>query len=310
MLHARARCLRGDHKVDLAGIRTIGLRLFVATGVLLAGWNAAPVQASDPPWIARGSRGMVATDSPHASAVGLEILRAGGNAVDATVAISFALGVTRPYSTGMGGGGFMIARFADGRIYVQDFRETAPGRATHDMYVRGATEAGRGAPASQYGHRAVGVPGVVAGRCEALTRHGTMSMKRLLAPAIRLAREGFPVDAHYVKTTKEMLETYDRYPALKASCPYVFKTHLVEGRPRNEGKILSQPALARLLEGIAEGGAEFFYRGPVAAAIAREMRRHGGLISESDLAGYRVREREAIRTSYRGFEIPVRQKVG
>ncbi|MCH7592253.1 MAG: gamma-glutamyltransferase [Planctomycetes bacterium] len=303
MLQGDIRRVRGNRDVGSAGIRTLAPRLLVAMVSLLAGSHFARVQASDPPWIARGSRAMVATDSPHASAVGREILRAGGNAIDATVAISFALGVTRPYSTGMGGGGFMIARLADGRFYVQDFRETAPGGATPDMYTRGAADDGSRVPPSQYGHLAVGVPGLVAGRCDALARHGTMPLKRLLAPAIRLAREGFPVDAHYVETTTKMRKVYDRYPALKVSCPYVLKTHLVEGRLPSVGKILSQPALARLLEGIAEGGAEFFYRGPVAAAIAREMRRHGGLITESDLAGYRVRERKPIRTSYRGFEI-------
>ena len=272
----------------------------LALTALFAAMFAVSSPASDPAWIARGSQGMVATDSPHASAVGREILEAGGNAIDATVAVSFALGVTRPYSTGMGGGGFMIARMADGRYFVQDFRERAPAAATHDMYARRG-EGGRSL--SQYGHLAAGVPGLVAGRCEALARHGTMPLKRVLAPAIRLARDGFPVDAHYVETSIEMAGVYERYPELKKSCSYVFKTHLFEGQSPSVGKNLSQPALARLLEGISRGGAEFFYRGPVAAAIAAEMRRHGGLITESDLAGYRVTEREPIRTSYRGFEI-------
>ena len=144
MLHGVGRRVRCKRDVGLAGIHTLAPGLLVVTASLLAGSHSARVRAADPPWIARGSRAMVAADSPHASAVGREILRAGGNAIDATVAISFALGVTRPYSTGVGGGGFMIARLANGRVYVQDFRETAPSRATADMYVRAAAQAGGG----------------------------------------------------------------------------------------------------------------------------------------------------------------------
>ena len=276
--------------------------LAVVVCVVLA-LPASMLCASDPPWIARGPKAMVATDSPHASAAGLEILEAGGNAIDASVAVSFALAVTRPYSTGLGGGGFMIARFADGRIFVQDFRETAPAAATADMYTRDVARRRYALSPSRYGHRAAGVPGVVAGRCAALAKYGTLPLKRVVAPAIRLAREGYPVDKHYVKATKELLAVYERNKTLAQSCSYVYKTHLLEGRLHSVGQTLSQPALARLLEGIAEGGAAFFYRGPVADAIALEMENHGGLITRSDLAGYRVRIREPIRSTYRDFAI-------
>jgi len=263
--------------------------------------SQAPALAQSTPWIVKGERGVVAADCPHASQVGADILRAGGNAIDAATAVSFALSVTRPQSTGVGGGGFLIARFADGRVFVQDFRETAPAAATANMFVRAAERSPQGASPAVYGHLAVGVPGLVAGRCQALALHGTMPLDKVIAPAVKLARDGFPIDQHYVESAAEIRKVYESHPELKETCGYVWRTHLADGRPRNVGETLVQPQLARLLETIAREGPEGFYRGPVAQAIAEEMRRHGGLITEQDLADYRVKSREPLRFRYRDF---------
>jgi gamma-glutamyltranspeptidase/glutathione hydrolase len=246
---------------------------------------------------------MVATDSPHASQIGADILKAGGNAVDAAVAVSFALAVVRPQSTGLGGGGFMIVRFADGRVVVQDARETAPAAATPDLFEKAAAKHPNGPAPSRYGHLAVAVPGLVAGRCQALSAYGTIPLSRALAPAIRLAKQGFPVDQHYVESVRTVLGVYQEHPTLKQSCSYVYRTHARGGKVPEPGDTLIQPELGRLLEGIAEGGPEFFYRGPVAKAIAQAMDQRDGVMTAKDLAEYRVLSREPIRSTYRTYEL-------
>lgn len=261
--------------------------------------------ASDPPWIARGKQGMVASDSEYASKAGVEILKEGGNAVDAAVAVSFALGVVRPYSTGPGGGGFMIARFADGRVVVQDFRETAPEHFRENTFVQAKKKYPNRPPLSRYGHFAIGVPGLVAGRCQALEKYGSksISLKRALAPAIRLADEGFPVDKNFVDTTTKLLEDYQKYPSLKKSGEYIYNTHLNGGKLFKVGDILKQPNLSRLFHGIAAFGPDFFYRGPISLAIVNEIEQNHGLMSRLDLSEYQVREREPIVSTYRDFQI-------
>ncbi len=273
------------------------IAVFLLTGVL------PTVSADSPAWIARGARGLVAADSKHASEAGVEMLRAGGNAIDAAVATSFALAVTRPYSTGLGGGGFMIARFADGRVVVQDFRETAPAAATSDMFVKASAADPKGPSPSEFGHLAVAVPGLVAGRCQALSQFGTLPLKRVLDPAIRLAKAGYPVDDDYVKNARTVLDHYNAHPSLKESCPNVFRVYLGEGRLPEPGHTLLQPQLARLLEEIAANGPDFFYKGPIAQAIARSMREHGGIITERDLADYQPRLREPLITAYRDYKL-------
>jgi gamma-glutamyltranspeptidase/glutathione hydrolase len=281
-------------------MRKCALLLLAVTAPIAA---VSVAGGADPPWIARGVNGIVASDSAQASEAGIGILESGGNAVDAAAAVSFALAVTRPYSTGLGGGGFMIARFADGRIVVQDFRETAPSAATPEMYVD-AAKAGIGGPVrSQVGYLAVAVPGLVAGRCQALAQFGTMPLAQVIVPAAQLAKAGFPVDGHYVEATRKVLKLYERNPPLKESCSYVYETHLRRGRLRAVGERLVQPQLGGLLEGIARSGPNFFYHGPVAEAIAREMKTHGGILTEKDLASYQVRRREPVRSTYREYEI-------
>jgi len=261
------------------------------------------VDAEPAPFMASGRNGMVASDSHYASLAGIEILQAGGNAVDAAVATSFALGVTRPYSTGLGGGGFLIARFADGRLLTVDYRETAPSLARADMYDR-AIDAGAGsANPSRYGYLAVAVPGLLAGQCEVLELHGTMPLRRVLQPAIRLAESGYAVDENYVTGAENLVKKYEKDPTLKRSCAYVYRQYLGSGNPPKVGDRLCQPELARLLKGIGEGGADFFYRGPVASAIERVMKEHGGLVTADDLSGYRVKHRRPIVIEYRDYQI-------
>ncbi len=261
------------------------------------------LRAEDPPWIAVGTQGMVASDSADASQAGLEILKAGGNAMDAATAISFALGVTRPYSTGVGGGGFTIVRQADGAVTVLDYREVAPAEATRDMYVSPAAGGKLRRNPSRNGHLAVAVPGLIAGRCAALKRFGTMPLARTLRPSIRLAREGFAVDDHYVNSCRDTLAQYARDPSLRESCGFVYRVHLNDGRLRKVGERLTQPALARFLEALASQGPDLFYKGEVARAIEQEMVRNGGVLRATDLANYRVVDRKAITGTYRGHTI-------
>ena len=265
-----------------------------------------PIRANpprDPEWIARGKSEMVAADSEYASKAGLAMLEAGGNAIDAAVAVSFALAVTRPYSTGLGGGGFMIARMSDGTIIVQDFREIAPAASTPDMFIKAkAAQPARPSP-SEFGYLAVAVPGLVAGRCQALAQWGTMPLAKALQPAINLARNGFPVDDDYVRTAKELLEIYEKNPSLKESCGYVYRTHLGGGNLPRIGDKLVQPELARLLESLASNGPDFFYRGPVAADIVLAMKKYGGVISEKDLADYRPAILAPYTSSYHEYKL-------
>ncbi len=260
------------------------------------------VLPADAPWIARGTKGMVASDSRYASRAGLEMLQQGGNAIDAAVATSFALAVTRPYSTGLGGGGFMIARFADGRVIVQDFRETAPAAATPGMYAKPAGDEPRPSP-SEFGHLAVAVPGVVAGRCQALAQWGTLPLNRVLEPAAKLALSGFPIDADYLRHIQEIIPIYTKHSSLRTSCNYVYETHLFGGRTVEAGEVLRQPALGGLLYALGAGGADWFYKGPVAKAIARDMQRHGGIITEADLAAYQPKLREPLLATYRDYKL-------
>jgi len=247
--------------------------------------TAGSTSGEAPAWLARGKHGMVASDSAEASRIGRDILRSGGNAVDAAVAVSFALAVARPYSTGPGGGAFTIVRFRNGRVFTQDCRERASRAATADMYSASPPRHGD-PPASNYGHRAVAVPGLVAGRCRLLERAGSMPLAEVIEPAVTLAEKGAVVDEHFKKAIDGTARRYEQYPRLRKTCPYVYRTMLREGRLPKVGDIIRRPALARLLRAIADGGPEFFYKGPVAKAVDAHMRSHGGLVTKVDLAEY------------------------
>ncbi|UCF32625.1 MAG: gamma-glutamyltransferase [Phycisphaerales bacterium] len=260
-------------------------------------------RGEQPAWLAEGRHAMVASDSAEASQAGLDILKAGGNAIDAAAATSFALGVTRPYSTGLGGGGFMIIRFVGGRTVVLDYRETAPARASAEMFVEARKRGGITEYPSRYGYLAAAVPGVLAGQHRALSQFGTFDLARAVAPAIRLAESGFEIDQHFVASSREVLKTYEKHPDLKETSPFIWKKYLGGGALPKPGDRLIQPELAKLLREVAEHGPPFFYQGPVAEAIDQAMRRHGGVMTMADLGRYEVRQREALRVTYRGHEI-------
>jgi gamma-glutamyltranspeptidase/glutathione hydrolase len=230
---------------------------------------------------------VVSTDS-LASAAGLAVLREGGNAIDAAVAVHFALAVVYPQAGNLGGGGFMIVRTADGREATLDFRERAPLAARRDMYVEEDEEVGA---SSRTGHLAAGVPGSVAGMVKAHRRFGRLPWDRLLEPARRLAADGFPVSKRLHDALTAQVERVDRFPATAA----IF---LPDGLPPARGTVLRQPDLARSLDAISDSGADVFYRGWIADSVVAEMERGGGLISKRDLEEYRAIWRRPIVIQY------------
>jgi gamma-glutamyltranspeptidase/glutathione hydrolase len=259
-----------------------------------------PADGISPRWSYRGqarvteaAAAMVVSGSPIASAVGRDILRQGGNAIDAAVAVGFALAVVHPEAGNLGGGGFMIIRQADGTTRALDYRETAPSRATRDMYL---DSLGQPTERSVTGHLAAGVPGAVAGLTAAQAKLGRLPLTTVIAPAIRLAREGFEVDRFRSRSIASDSERLALFPASRAS-------FLPDGAPPAPGTILKQPDLAATLEAIRDGGSDGFYRGRTADLIVAEMVRGGGLISAADLAGYRAIWRDPIQLRYRGYTI-------
>ncbi len=243
----------------------------------------------------RARHAMVGSTDEHASEAGLEILRAGGNAIDAAVAVGFALAVTHPAAGNLGGGGFMVIRLADGRQTVIDYREAAPGRATRDMYLDA-----NGEPVperSRVGALAAGVPGSVAGLARAQQRYGRLPLARVMAPAIALARDGFEVSWALSDSLATAQPLLSRFP----ESVRVF--YGPDGTAPLPGDRLTQPDLARTLELIAQQGPDAFYKGPIADLIVAEMERSGGLITKDDLAAYAPRERDPIVGTYRGYQI-------
>ena len=238
------------------------------------------------------ARGMIASNSALASAAGVEMLRRGGNAVDAAVATGFALAVAYPVAGNLGGGGFMVIHFARGRSAALDFRETAPAAATRDMYLG---PDGEPTDKSRVGPLAVGVPGSVAGLTAALHRYGRLPLATVMGPAIRLAERGFAVDSAMWRSLVSDSAKLARYAADSPFMP--------GGRPLALGTQVLQPDLARTLHRIARQGASGFYRGEVAARVGDEMRRGGGLVTPVDLANYRPIWRRPLRTTYRGYAV-------
>lgn len=235
---------------------------------------------------------MVTSNARLASEAGRDILRQGGNAVDAAVAVGFALAVTHPEAGNLGGGGYMVIRMADGRAAALDYREVAPLAATRDMYVG---PDGKLTNRSVVGPLASGVPGSVAGLTEALKKYGTMTLAQVMQPAIHLASDGFVVDSEIARS---IANNRDRIAPWAGAAVF-----LPNGEVPAVGTVLRQPALARTLSLIAERGADAFYRGPIADSIAAEMRRDGGIITKEDLARYQPVWREPVRATYRGYTI-------
>jgi gamma-glutamyltranspeptidase/glutathione hydrolase len=269
--------------------RLVACALAIAFAVIPSWAGAATINP-----IATGRTGMVASATPLATEIGLEILRKGGNAVDAAVATAFALGVAEPAASGLGGGGFILIRLADGKIGFIDYREMAPKAATPTMYLG---PDGKVIPNSTtVGHLAVGVPGTLAGLNMALTRYGTMSLRQVMAPSIALAERGYAVPKTMAGLIKDNIEKLNRFPAAKA-------IYTKDGLPYEEGDRIVLKDLAKSYRLIASGGLNVFYRGEIADAIAAEMRRGRGLITKEDLAAYQPKMREPVRSTYRGYEI-------
>lgn len=276
----------------------------VMSFTIVAGANAVPTQAppvsygvdSDTFHPVKAQHGMVASVDAMATQVGVEILRQGGNAVDAAVAVGFALAVTHPQAGNLGGGGFMLLRTASGRATAIDFREMAPGHASRDMFLD--KQGNADSKLSLTSHLASGTPGTVAGLALAAQKYGTLPLSTLLAPAIKLARDGIPVNdalADDLKTYgKEVLITHPNSKAI---------FYKPDGTPWQKGDRLVQKNLAHSLQLIARQGPDAFYKGEIADEIAGEMAQHGGLINKADLAAYRAVERTPVSGTYRGYEV-------
>ncbi len=240
----------------------------------------------------RARHAMVVSREPHATDAGVAVLQSGGNAVDAAVAIGFALAVTHPSAGNIGGGGFMLIRLADGRSTFLDFRERAPSRATRDMYLG---PGGKPTRDSLAGWRAPGVPGTVRGLEYAAKKYGRKPWAEVLAPAVALAAKGFPVSYGLARSLAAS--------KLLAQFPESRRVFQGDGRHYEPDELLVQPDLARTLERIARHGAADFYEGETARRFAAAMSEHGGLITIEDLEGYAVVERKPLTGSYRGYQI-------
>ncbi|MGU3629098.1 gamma-glutamyltransferase [Comamonas sp. C24C] len=239
--------------------------------------------------------GMVASEQELATQIGVDILKAGGNAVDAAVAVGFALAVALPNAGNIGGGGFMMVHDAkSGKDIALDFREVAPRGASRTMYLDADGKVIDGK--SLHTHYAVGVPGTVAGMTHALSRWGSMPLARVMAPAIALADKGYPVSVTLAKTLEQEKKQMGRWPATQA----VFWKN---GTPLQTGERLVQKDLAQSLRLISQQGAKAFYQGAIAQKIAAEMAPHANAITLQDLRDYKVAEREPVRGSYRGYQI-------
>jgi len=241
----------------------------------------------------RFSQAAVVSQDKIASRVGADVLRRGGDAVDAAVATAFALAVVHPAAGNIGGGGFLVFRSASGEAVAYDFRETAPTAATATMFLRNGKY---DFELHHNSHISVGIPGTVAGLHLAWKERGKLSWKELVQPAIELARDGFVVSDGLAKSLKSALPVLTNHPASAAQ-------FTKGGRPIAPGEMLKQPDLARTLQRIADEGPAGFYEGETADLVEKEMRAHGGLITREDLKNYRAKRREPIRGTYRGCEI-------
>ncbi|MEC9048563.1 MAG: gamma-glutamyltransferase [Planctomycetota bacterium] len=244
--------------------------------------------------VARGAHGVVVTQDPHATQVGLRILEDGGNAVDAAVAVALTLAVTHPQAGNLGGGGFFVYRTLGGEVTTIDFRERAPKSATRDMYLRddGSVDNDK----VQLGVTAAGVPGSPAGLLHALQKFGTKNLAEVAAPAIRYAREGVAVDRHLAAALYSKRGKLGRF----ASTREVF---FRDGAPLKQGDVLVQTDLAETLARFASEGRRGFYEGETAARLAAHMARDGGFVTTDDMRAYVATEREPVRTNYRGYEV-------
>ncbi len=282
------RQARGSHHLTA---KARGEKCRLAIGILLITFSCAAAQAG-PFQPAYARKAMVVTAESHATDIGVDVLRNGGNAVDAAVAVGLALAVTEPNAGNLGGGGFMLIRLANGRSTFIDFRERAPAAAGRDMYL---DDSGNATDQSRVGYRAVAVPGTVRGFEFALKKYGTKKWKALVAPAERLARDGFAV-------TWDLAESLGHSERL-AKFPSSAKIFRNRDRAFRLGDALRQRDLANTLKRLAENGPDEFYRGRTARLIAADMKANNGLIDLADLERYQPTERQALKGTYGEFEL-------
>jgi gamma-glutamyltranspeptidase/glutathione hydrolase len=256
-------------------------------------YRSDPSKQIDPATVGTGKHFLAVSESPAASQVGRDMLAAGGNAVDAAVALAFALAVTHPTAGNIAGGGFAVVRTGPGKAVALDFREVAPSAATADMYL---DKDGNPTDRSLHGDLAVGVPGSVAGLWELHHRLGKKPWKAVVAPAIALARDGFEVD-------EKLHQAIAALAPLLAKSPASAALWLPGGVARAAGDRVTNPELAAALGRIAERGPDGFYKGETAAAIVAEMKAGGGIITAEDLAKYKPIWRDPLRFSYRGYSV-------
>ena len=289
--------------LSLSTARALGLAfLLTLSGLCAAAWTSAPPPTPDAPSAAPApipeyaENGMVVSAKRRASAAGVAMLRKGGNAVDAAVATGFALAVVHPYAGNLGGGGFMVIRQPDGSVTTIDHREDAPSGATQDVYLDDEGNAVR--ERSRRGYLASGVPGTVAGLLKALDEHGTLDRETVMAPAIRMAAEGFPLPHSLAEDLNSRYETFAEFPATK--------TYFTKGRADRRyraGEMFVQADLAATLRRIRDQGRDGFYEGKTADLIARQFQENGGLLDRQDLAEYRAVERAPVTATSRGYEV-------
>ncbi len=273
----------------------IPINLKIQTIAAAATSAAVAVAAREP---ARGRRAMVASQSKVASEIGVDVLKRGGNAVDAAIAVALALAVAYPEAGNLGGGGFMLIRFKDGKSTAIDYRERAPQAVTRDVFVRKNGESIKGEGSSTVGYRASGVPGTPAGLDYAFKKYGSKQIDwaDLVEPSRKLAQNGFVLSNRLANLFKTYKETLDKYDDSR-------RIFLNGGKYFEEGDTLRQPELAATLARMQKNGAREFYTGETARLIAKDMQAHNGLITLDDLKNYQPKERVPLRGTYRGYEI-------
>ncbi|MDO8774648.1 MAG: gamma-glutamyltransferase [Burkholderiaceae bacterium] len=263
----------------------VSCALFIAAGANAV--STAPAQ---------GTNGMVATAHRLATDIGVTVLKQGGNAIDAAVAVGYALAVTMPNAGNLGGGGFMVVRMADGRETMIDFREAAPLAAAKNMYLDGDGKVTGDAGARSWS--GVAVPGTVAGLEFARKKFGTMPHKPLVLPALKLAKEG-----HVLDQWDDVVALSDLLVKFAQSDRYVAKYFLNNGRPYKTGELFKQPALARTLQAIADQGPDAFYKGHIADETVRASKESGGILIKADFEKYQALEYQPVHCNYRGYQI-------
>ena len=243
---------------------------------------------------ATSTKAMATASKYEVSQVGAEIMAKGGNAVDAAVAMGFALGVCEPFTSGLGGGGLAPIHTAAGENFFIDFREVAPAAATLDLYVDASGENNGN---TKEGGLASGVPGEVAGLLYLLEHHGTMSREEVMEPAIRIANEGFTVSAYCANAISDAYEKTQKFPEMS-------KVYLDEnGLPWEEGSVITNPDLGKALQLIADQGADVFYKGEIGEAMVATLAKYDGVMTMDDLAGYEVHELKPVTGDYRGYTV-------